>query len=441
MSAKKANDILQKANSSGGDGKTRTRKRNRRQRYEGEETTNSETDASEDLNEAKSSFIAEGTEAYKALLLASRLRFARYFALIYEDEINEILVKVLGKNILKEESADSYDHAYEKVKRWGRQWQHEILRALTRHVQAVAKDCDELLYMSESEVREYFHLNINIYSLKAVFHILAQDVDLDKIFQTQACELYCTMYCNMCFYVWEVRVRHEHGNIKKAEEKELFARFRLLAREKTFDNVRVEHIPRPPPKPVSKKRTKIGELTPLSTSDSNFKVFGLPPAISFVATQLAQNFQLGHEGQQQQQQQQQQPQQQNYQQQNYQQQQQYPGHAQQAQFQRKLNQRGEFDEEVNEEVGEITQAQVQVPATQFHQQRAFTGFQNAYQPPKNTIQLPTDRRVNHRHGQAIMPHQGQQGQMPSQDGLFSQGAYVPSTIRPGVMGAPGVQAA
>jgi len=53
---------------------------------------------------------------------------------MYEEEINDILVKVLGKTILKEEPADSYDHAYEKIKRWGRQWQHEILQALTKHV-------------------------------------------------------------------------------------------------------------------------------------------------------------------------------------------------------------------------------------------------------------------------------------------------------------------
>jgi len=98
------------------------------------------------------------------------------------------------------------------------------------------------------------------------------------------------MYTNMCFYVWQVRVKNQSRNIKKSEEQELFTRFRLLAREKIFDNVLVEHIPRPPPKPVSKKRTKIGELTPLLTSDSNFKAFGLPPAVTFVATQLAGNF-------------------------------------------------------------------------------------------------------------------------------------------------------
>jgi len=67
-------------------------------------------------------------------------------------------------------------------------------------------------------------------------------------------------------------------------------RFRLLAREKIFDNILAEHIPRPLLKPVSKKRTKVRELTPLSTSDSNFKVVGFSPAVTYVATQLARNF-------------------------------------------------------------------------------------------------------------------------------------------------------
>lgn len=67
-------------------------------------------------------------------MLLSRLHFALKFALVFETDINEILIKVLGPVIIKKQAADSYDHAYEKVKRWGRQWQHEILRALTKHV-------------------------------------------------------------------------------------------------------------------------------------------------------------------------------------------------------------------------------------------------------------------------------------------------------------------
>lgn len=133
MSARKANDILHK-HGTAEDPKTRTRKRTRNQRYAGGSESDDDGVNSSGSEHKSFAFIAEGTEAYKALLLSSRLRFARYFALIYEEEINEILVKVLGKPILKEESADSYDHAYEKVKRWGRQWQHETLCSITKHV-------------------------------------------------------------------------------------------------------------------------------------------------------------------------------------------------------------------------------------------------------------------------------------------------------------------
>lgn len=118
----------------------RTRKRTRKQRYENEDENN--RDENEESNEEESgnsdnngrAFLVKGSEEYKELMLLSRLRFARHFALIYEKDINEILIKVLGKNITKRQAADSYDNTYEKVKRWGRQWEHEIVKALTTHV-------------------------------------------------------------------------------------------------------------------------------------------------------------------------------------------------------------------------------------------------------------------------------------------------------------------
>lgn len=213
-------------------------------------------------------------------MLQCRLHFARHCALIFETDINTLLVKVLGPSIIKRESADLYDQAYEKVKRWGRQWQHEILSALTQHVKGIQEQNNSFQYMGEAAIQEFFHQNMNIYSIKVVFHVLACDVDFDKIFTSPLCELYCTVYTNMCFYVWETRVRNK-GGIRQEDEKALFEKFRLVAREREFNNVKISDVPRPPPKPVSKKRTKIGLLTPLSSSDQQFKVFGLPSGATF----------------------------------------------------------------------------------------------------------------------------------------------------------------
>lgn len=210
-------------------------------------------------------------------MLKCRLHFARHFALIFEKHINNLLTSVLGPSIIKKESADAYDYSYEKVKRWGRQWQHKIISALTKHVQGVQKQQSNLATLGEAGIRLFFHQSMNLYSLKFVFHVLASDVDLDQIFTSPLCDLYCTMYTNMCYYVWHAEVKNASG-IKQEDEKALFERFRLLARERAFNNVHVSDIPRPPPKPVSKKRTKIGQLTPLSSTDTQFRVFGLPPA-------------------------------------------------------------------------------------------------------------------------------------------------------------------
>lgn len=263
------------------------------------------------------------------------------------------------------------------------------------------------MHMTEPEVRNYFHMNMNIYSLKSVFHILAQDVDLDKIFTSPACELYCTMYCNMCFYVWQVRVKNNSGNIKKYEEKELFARFRLLAREKNFDSVRVEDIPRPPPKPVSKKRTKIGELTPLSTSDTNFRVFGLPPAASFVATQIARTFPQDTTAQQ--------AHQNNSQTQvNYHGQQSQMSQMTQQSHDPQLFQYNDRYKEYDDSVG----TQIQIPATQYMSDQRLNTFQGFAAQGRD---IPQRHAMQRNYDPPHVNHQGQQ----NRDALLAHGAYVP----------------
>lgn len=154
---------------------------------------------------------------------------------------------------------------------------HDIHAEPYLQVHGIQEHHSELEIMDESQIREFFHHNMNIYSLKIVFHVLAADVDLDKIFNSRLCQLYCTMYTNMCFYVWQTRVRNK-GGIRQEDEKALFEKFRLLAREPTFSTLKTSDIPRPPPKPVAKKRTKFGQLTPLSSTDNQFRFFGLPPA-------------------------------------------------------------------------------------------------------------------------------------------------------------------
>lgn len=134
--------------------------------------------------------------------------------------------------------------------------------------------------MDDAQLREFFYATMNLYSIRRVFHVLSQDVDLEKIFTTKPAALYCTMYTNMCFYVFQARIKNE-GDIRKRDEAELFLKFRLVAREDCFKNITVEDLPRPPPKPVSKKRTKIAQITPLSASNAQFRVFGPPPTVTF----------------------------------------------------------------------------------------------------------------------------------------------------------------
>lgn len=123
-----------------------------------EEDPQSDSSSDSASSETRASFLVEGSEEYKALMQKSRLHFARHFSLLYERDINSILIEVLGKNIVKRQAADSYDNTYEKVKRWGRQWQHEIVKGLTKHVS------------SHSASYKTFHLII--YRSKALLKII-----------------------------------------------------------------------------------------------------------------------------------------------------------------------------------------------------------------------------------------------------------------------------
>jgi hypothetical protein len=64
----------------------------------------------------------------------ARIYWARWFSLPEEKDVNEVLVKALGEDILLKGNHVPYDIGYEKVRAWGRQWQCDVIKRLTKHV-------------------------------------------------------------------------------------------------------------------------------------------------------------------------------------------------------------------------------------------------------------------------------------------------------------------
>lgn len=106
--------------------------------------------------------------------------------------------------------------------------------------------------LNSSGIHQYFHRNMNVPTIKEVFHCLDSEVDLDDILNSPASQLYCTFYCNMCEYVLEYRVRPGEQRSKINDEK-LFSSFRLIAYEDCFEDLVVEDIPLRSRKPANMK--------------------------------------------------------------------------------------------------------------------------------------------------------------------------------------------
>jgi hypothetical protein len=139
------------------------------------------------------------------------------------------------------------------------------------------KDSDHIATLLDGERRTYFHRGLTQEVLNKVFFVLRDVIDLDKIFESPACELYCTTFANLCAYVLKYRVNIGTKKRSDRDNKKVCTALKDCPKEARFQNIRVQDLPRAASLRTDKRRRQDRPLVPLSDRDPDFRFFGAPP--------------------------------------------------------------------------------------------------------------------------------------------------------------------
>jgi hypothetical protein len=141
------------------------------------------------------------------------------------------------------------------------------------------KDSDHIATLLDGECRTYFHRGLTQEVLNKVFFVLREVIDLDMIFHSPACELYCTTFANLCAYVLKYRVNIGTKKRTHSDNKKVCTAFKDCPKEARFRHIRIQDLPRAASSRPVKRRRQNTPLVPLSDRDQDFQFFGAPPGL------------------------------------------------------------------------------------------------------------------------------------------------------------------